>query len=116
MTYPYYGYNHDMGYPSNNLIRVTGIDGAKAYQMGPNSTMALFDGAEDLMYIKSTDGAGFPTIRTFKFEEVPPTGMSAATEYMTRAEVEAYVEQFVSEKSTKSNSRKSKNNDEQPND
>ena len=27
------------------LIRVTGLDGAKAYQMRPNSAVALFDGA-----------------------------------------------------------------------
>ena len=54
----------------NTLIRVTGIEGARAYQMAPNSTVALFDGGEDLMYIKSTDGAGFPTIRKFRFTEV----------------------------------------------
>lgn len=52
------------------LIRVTGIEGARAYQMLPNSTVALFDGCEDIMYIKSTDGAGFPTIRVFRFEPV----------------------------------------------
>ena len=52
------------------LTRVTGIDGAKAYQMTPNSTVALFDNNEDIMYIKTTDGAGFPTIRTFSFNEV----------------------------------------------
>ena len=53
-----------------NLIRVNGIDGAKAYQMNANSTVALFDSNEDIMYIKNTDGAGFPSIRMFKFEEV----------------------------------------------
>ena len=52
------------------LIRVTGIEEARAYQMLPNSTVALFDGCEDIMYIKSTDGAGFPTIRVFRFESV----------------------------------------------
>lgn len=55
--------------PSNSLIRVTGIDGAKAYQMPPNSVAALFDDSYDIMYVKSTDGAGFPTIRIFDFYE-----------------------------------------------
>lgn len=55
--------------PSNGLIRVTGIDGAKAYQMPPNSVAALFDDSYDIMYVKSTDGAGFPTIRVFDFYE-----------------------------------------------
>lgn len=53
--------------PINGLIRVTGLDGATAYQMPPNSVQALFDGGKDVMYIKTTDGAGFPTIKTFTF-------------------------------------------------
>ena len=55
-----------------DLIRVNGIDGAKAYQMAPNSVAALFDANDDLMYIKSTDGAGFPALRTFRFTEEQP--------------------------------------------
>lgn len=55
--------------PVNGLTRVTGIDGAKAYQMPPNSVAALFDDANDIFYVKSTDGAGFPTIRVFDFFE-----------------------------------------------
>lgn len=56
--------------PGQQLIRVTGIEGAKAYQMGPNSVVPLFDADNDVMYVKSTDGAGFPTIRTFSFTPV----------------------------------------------
>ena len=55
--------------PSNGLTRVTGMDGAKAFQMPPNSVLALFDDSSDIFYVKSTDGAGFPTIRTFDFFE-----------------------------------------------
>ena len=55
-------YNAPQG-SNNQLIRVTGIDGAKAYQMAANSTVALFDSNEDIMYVKTTDGAGFGTIR-----------------------------------------------------
>ena len=47
---------------TQSLIRVNGIDGAKAYQMPANSTVALFDSNEDVMYVKSTDGAGFRSI------------------------------------------------------
>jgi len=67
----------------NNLTRVTGIEGARLYQMPPNSTVALFDGNDDIFYVKSTDGAGFPTIRTFRFEEVQPQQQ----EYVTHAEL-----------------------------
>lgn len=87
-----------------SLIRVTGYEGAKAYQMMPNSTVALFDGNDDIMYIKTTDGAGFATIKTFKFEaydEAPQT----SNEYISRSEfddfrseVKEYVKQFIPDK------------------
>jgi len=81
--YGYYGRP-----PVNNLTRVTGMDGARLYQMPPNSTVALFDGNEDLFYVKSTDGAGFPTIRTFRFEEVQPQPVPQP-DYVTRDELNA---------------------------
>lgn len=92
-----YTYNpYDMQRYQQNLIRVTGIEGAKAYQMPPNSVVALFDANEDMFYVKSSDGAGFPTIRSFKFEEVVPTQMSVANEnYVTKKEMKEYVEQLI---------------------
>lgn len=61
-----YGYNY---FPQGQqLIRVNGMDGAKAYQMQPNCSAALFDSNDDLLYIKTTDGAGFGSVRTFRFE------------------------------------------------
>lgn len=65
-----YGYQPSFSIPtqSTQLIKVSGMDGAKAYQMAPNSSVALFHESEDLLYVKSTDGAGFPTIRVFRFE------------------------------------------------
>ena len=49
--------------PVHGFVYVTGIEGAKAYQMPPNSEMPLFDSTNDgVMFIKQTDGAGYPTI------------------------------------------------------
>ncbi len=76
--------------PVNNLIRVTGIDGAKAYQMQPNSTVALFDSSEDLLYVKSTDGAGFPTIRTFSFSPIEQQEVAPTNDYISREEFEEF--------------------------
>ena len=77
--------------PVNNLIRVTGIDGAKAYQMQPNSTVALFDSSEDIMYVKSTDGAGFPTIRTFSFSPIEQKQeVAPVVDYISREEFEEF--------------------------
>lgn len=57
--------------PLDMFIRVSGDDGAKAFSMKPNSAAPLFHDSEDFFYAKTTDGAGFPTIRKFRFEEVP---------------------------------------------
>lgn len=72
------------------LIRVTGIEGAKTYQMFPNSTTALFDNNEDIFYVKSTDGAGFGTIKAYKFtavEQEPKTEQTTG-DFVTRQEFE----------------------------
>lgn len=66
---PQFGPQMPSSQQGNGLIRVTGMEGAKAYQMPPNSVAALFDDSYDIMYVKSTDGAGFPTIRIFDFYE-----------------------------------------------
>lgn len=70
------------------LIRVTGMEGAKAYQMPPNSVVPLFDANNDIMYVKSTDGAGFPTIRTFAFQPIE-NEQEPEQQYVTREEFDA---------------------------
>lgn len=61
--------------PVHGFVYVTGLEGAKAFQMPPNSEMPLFDSTtDDRMFIKTTDGAGFPTIKVAhcSFEEAQP--------------------------------------------
>ena len=81
--------------PVQGLIRVTGMEGAKAYQMPPNSVMPLFDSDSDTMYVKYTDGAGFPTIRTFAFAPVEHTEQCPQGDYVTRAEFESLKEMIA---------------------
>lgn len=98
--------------PVNCLTRVTGIDGAKAYQMPPNSVAALFDDSYDIMYVKSTDGAGFPTIRIFDFyehkEEVPVQQQSVNVEnFATKQELQTLQHQLEEVKGMISNGKQS---------
>ena len=67
MNYPYY--NFQPFQQKQELIRVNGLEGAKNYPLSPGSTVALFDAESDIMYIKSMDAGGFPSIRTFSFME-----------------------------------------------
>lgn len=81
---------------TQNLIRVNGIEGAKAYQMSANSIVSLFDANDDIMYIKSTDGAGFPSIRTFSFTEVKEENKPAQqVDYISREEFEEFKKELM---------------------
>lgn len=57
--------------------------------MGPNSCVPLFDSDNDIMYIKSTDGAGFPTVRAFSFAPIEEPH-EQARDYVTREELEEF--------------------------
>ena len=82
--------------PTQNLIRVNGINGAKAYQMPANSTVALFDSNNDIMYVKSTDGARFPSIRTFSFTELKEDiSTTENTDYISRQEFEEFKKELM---------------------
>lgn len=80
--------------PVNGLVSVTGMDGARAYPMPPNSSMPLFDNDNDLLYVKTTDAAGYPTIKTFRFESAEPVKENIAeADYVSRSEFDELVEQ-----------------------
>lgn len=79
---------------SNGIIWVQGIEGAKAYQMAPNSNALLMDSdTEGTMYIKVCDSAGMCNLRIFRYEEVtntPNTEQSQLdmSQYVTRNELD----------------------------
>lgn len=51
------------------IVRVNGIEGARAYQMlPPNSSALLLDENNPLLYLAQTDGAGYKTITMYKIE------------------------------------------------
>lgn len=92
-----------------SLTRVNGIEGAKAYQVMPRETVALFDGNDDIFYVKSADDGGFPTIKAYRFSEIDLTGAKPTNDYVTKSEfeelkkeVQNYAEQFVSKSKPKS--------------
>ena len=65
--------------PTNNIIWVQGIEGAKAWQLSPNSMAILLDSeVEGKMYIKVSDNIGMSSLRIFNYvEEVMPTSTKA---------------------------------------
>lgn len=96
-AFPTYYPTQPTAQPMNGLVSVTGIEGARAYQMPPNSSMPLFDGNEDVLYVKTTDAAGYPTIRTFRFEPAEPIDVRPVqADYVPRSEFDALVEEVKS--------------------
>lgn len=59
--------------PTNNIIWVQGIEGAKAWQLNPNSMAILLDSeTEGKMYIKVSDNIGMSSLRIFNYAEEAP--------------------------------------------
>jgi len=75
----------------HGFVFVTGLEGAKAYQMPPNSEMPLFDSTNngDTMYIKTTDGAGFPPIKECLVSEKQAPQSQSQPDYVTHDELQS---------------------------
>ena len=55
--------------PSNDIIWVQGEAGAKGYLVAPNNTVVLWDTENPVIYVKSADASGIPSMRVLDFEE-----------------------------------------------
>lgn len=85
---PQYGQAFNSG-----ITWVQGIEGAKAYQLPPNSNAQLMDSENDgIFYLKTCDGAGMCSLRTFRFEEATAVERNTVqqpdmSQYVTREEL-----------------------------
>lgn len=70
--------------PVNGLVRVDGIEGAKMYQLPPNSVSPpLFLTEENAFFVKTTDGGGAATLKKYAFQEEPMTSNTQG-DFVTR--------------------------------
>lgn len=51
--------------PQQRVVRVSGRPGAEAYQMAPNSEVLLLDETAPVVWLKTTDGAGYPRLTPY---------------------------------------------------
>ena len=47
------------------VTRVSGRPGAEAFQMAPNSEAFLLDETQPVIWLKTTDGAGYPSLTPY---------------------------------------------------
>lgn len=83
---------------NNGITWVQGIEGAKGFQLMPNSNVLLMDSENDgIFYIKTCDTVGMCNLRTFKYEET--TGFSKnngnfidTSQFITRDELNSILD------------------------
>ena len=51
--------------PQQQVTRVSGQNGAQAYALPPNSSALLLDDTAPIVWLKTTDGAGYPTLTPY---------------------------------------------------
>ena len=93
---------------SNQIIKVNGRGGAEAYQMPPNSQVLLLDETQPLLWLKQTDGAGYPSLTAYDIkphEETPVPDMKSLEERITK------IEEAMRNESYNSNNSRKKPND-----
>ena len=79
---------------NQGILWVQGEAGAKSYLVAPNTSVLLLDSENSQFYIKTTDQAGMPTLRTFVYQEVTEAPQNAQKQpetdlddkYVTRQE------------------------------
>ena len=98
--------------PTNNngVIWVQGEAGAKSYLVAPNTTVQLWDSENPVIYLKSADASGMPTMRIidYTFRDAPK---QTTTEYITREEFEEFENRIKKQLEKPSRSREVKSNE-----
>ena len=62
------------------VVRVNGENGARAYQIGPNSSSLLLDESGTMVWLCVTDGAGYKTVTPY---DITPHQSAPAPDYTT---------------------------------
>lgn len=85
---------------NNGINWVQGIEGAKAFQLPPNSNVQLLDSENDgIFYIKVSDNVGMCTLRTFKYEEIVEHSNTKQdidlSQYVKKSELESLLNELL---------------------
>lgn len=66
------------------IVRVNGENGARAYQLPPNSSALMLDEHEPLVWLKTTDGAGYPSLTPYTITPYAPAPAANSGELEAR--------------------------------
>lgn len=92
---PNFYYQQPMYQPSQQMTqrqeiaKVNGENGARAYQLAPNSSALLLDEVNPIVYLKVTDSGGYPSITAYSitpYKQEPTVDVKTLEERITRLE------------------------------
>lgn len=91
--------------PANGLIWVQGEAGAKAYPVAPGQTVDLWDSENTIIYLKSADPSGMPSMKILDYtirEDTKKNPVMAKQEidmsnYVTKEELKKIIEEMKHE-------------------
>ena len=110
--YPYQPYfNQQTQYQRTEVVKVNGEGGAKAYQMPPNSSALLLDETAPIVWLKTTDGAGFPSFSPYSitpYKPAPPVDVNGLEQRIAR------LEEMINAKPDTTNAKRRKSEETQP--
>lgn len=85
---------------NNSITWVSGEVGAKAYLVGPNQTVQLWDSESQTIYLKSADASGMPTMKILDYtireqNSQPTSALMQSSDYVTHDELSAFEERIT---------------------
>ena len=86
---------------STQVVRVNGRNGAEAYNIGPNSSALLLDESGTIVWLCTTDGAGYKTVAPYDIaphKDVPPPDFGMLESRIKR--LEDFVNEYAGDTST----------------
>lgn len=72
-----------------SITRVNGENGARSFQMLPNSEALLLDTTQPIIWLAQTDGAGYLSVTPYdikQHEELPPVDLRNIEQRLSRLE------------------------------
>ena len=86
---------------NTSMVWVQGEAGAKSYLLTPNYTLPLWDSEAQVIYLKSTDASGMPSMKILDYtirdaNNAPKTPLNdKEIEYVTKDELTAFKEEIT---------------------
>lgn len=109
---PYLPQAHSqLAQPRQEVVKVNGEPGARAYPMGPNSSALLLDVSGAIVWAVTTDGAGYKTVAPY---DIAPHQEAPAPDFGSLEARIARLEERVNGGTNTGNSANAQRSSEQP--